>query len=303
MKKQLRELLTRVRLDLPSRQQNRRHPLPAWGLFLLPSLVGVFIFVLIPFLDVVRRSFFTAVSSKFTGLANYQTVFHNTAFVLAVKNTLLFILVCLPTLIILSFFIAILIGKTRIAQQLKSMLLLPMAVPAATLVLIWKILFSDQGNINFLLGKIGIAPIRFMETGAAFFVLVISYVWKNLGYTVLLWFAGIMSISDAYLEAAKVDGATTFKSMIYVIIPNLKPTLYTITVISFLNSFKVFREAYLVAGSYPHESMYLLQHIFNNWFINLELDKMAAAAVSIFVVLFLAVLLLQKIWDSKDGIE
>lgn len=77
--------------------------------------------------------------------------------------------------------------------------------------------------------------------------------------------------------------------------------LYTITVISFLNSFKVFREAYLVAGSYPHESMYLLQHLFNNWFTNLELDKMAAAAVCIFFVLFLVVLLLQKIWGREES--
>lgn len=270
-------------------------------LFLLPSFLGVMVFVLIPFLDVIRRSFCTAVTSKFVGVQNYETVFQNTAFVLAVKNTALFTIVCLPVLIIFSFVVAVLLGQTKVVQSVKSILLLPMAVPAATLVLVWRILFDDNGNVNFVLDKLGITPVRFMETGAAFFVLVGSYVWKNLGYTVLLWLTGIMNVSNSILEAAKADGASDFQCLIYIIMPNLKPTLYTITVISFLNSFKVFREAYLVAGSYPHESMYLLQHLFNNWFTNLELDKMASSAVCIFTVIFFVILILQKLWDTQEG--
>lgn len=271
-----------------------------WVFFLLPSMLGVLIFVLLPFLDVIRRSFVTAVTSRFVGVSNYSTIFHNTAFLLALKNTGLFTVACLPVLIIFSFLVAVLLQKTRLVQSIKSILLLPMAVPAATLVLVWKMLFADNGNVNYYLSLLGMEHVRFMETNAAFFVLVGSYVWKNLGYTVLLWLTGIMSISDAYLEAAKVDGASDTACLFYVIMPNLKPTLYTITVISFLNSFKVFREAYLVAGSYPHESMYLLQHLFNNWFTNLELDKMAAAAVCIFLVLFVVVMVLQHLWDREE---
>ena len=97
-----------------------------------------------------------------------------------------------------------------------------------------------------------------------------------------------------------VDGAGRRQCFWHVIFPNLKGSLYTITVLSFLNSFKVFREAYLVAGSYPHESMYLLQHLFNNWFVNLELDKMAAAAVCVGMVLFAVILVLQKLWDQEE---
>lgn len=76
--------------------------------------------------------------------------------------------------------------------------------------------------------------------------------------------------------------------------------MYTITVLSFLNSFKVFREAYLVAGAYPQQKMYLLQHLFNNWFTNLEMDKMAAAGVCITVVFLMGVLLLQRLWDRQE---
>lgn len=78
------------------------------------------------------------------------------------------------------------------------------------------------------------------------------------------------------------------------------PSLYTITVLSFLNSFKVFREAYLVAGDYPHTSMYLLQHLFNNWFRELSMDKLAAAAVLVAAVILVLILLLRRAWDERE---
>lgn len=266
--------------------------------FFLPSLLGVSIFVLIPFTDVIRRSFFTAVTNEFTGFTNYRVIFENQAFQLAVKNTIRFTAICLPLLITLSFLVATMLSELKQVQILKSVYLFPLAVPTATVVLIWKMFFLKQGIINGFLQHMGIHAVDFMGTDAAFWVLVFSYVWKNLGYTVILWLSGILSISNSLIDAAKVDGASDWQCMLRVILPNLKPTLYTIMILSFLNSFKVFREAYLVAGSYPHESMYLLQHLFNNWFANLDLDKMAAAAVLIAIVLFFGVLLLQSLSDD-----
>lgn len=276
-------------------KQNLRH-IP----FLLPSLIGVMVFVLIPFADSVRRSFCAAVTGEFVGVQNFKVISENEAFVLAVKNTSLFTAVCLPILIILSFFISYALCKLRYIRLIKSALLFPLAVPTATLVLVWQVLFDDAGYINSIITELGGTEIRFLHSSAAFWVLVGSYVWKNLGYTVLLWVTGMMSISISLKDAARVDGANERQCLFHIILPNLKPTLYTITIISFLNSFKVFREAYLVAGSYPHDSMYLLQHLFNNWFVNMELDKMAAAAVCVFGVIFLAIVLLQRAWD-KEG--
>jgi len=278
----------------------------AWIWFLLPSLLGVAVFVLVPFLDVVKRSFLTAVTEEWTGAGNYQRVFVNQAFRLAVNNTLQFTAVCLPMLIGLGLFLAVQLSRLKQIQLIKSMFLFPLAMPAATVVLIWKMLFSKPGFLNSGLSSLGLLPggepVDYMGTGAAFWVLVFSYIWKNLGYTIVLWLAGILAVSTDMTEAARVDGASERQCFWRVIFPNLKGSLYTITVLSFLNSFKVFREAYLVAGSYPHESMYLLQHLFNNWFVNLELDKMAAAAVCVGLVLFLAILFLQRLWD-QDGRE
>lgn len=274
----------------------------AWILFLLPSFLGVTVFVLIPFLDVVRRSFVTAVTQEWTGLNNYRNIFENQAFRLAVRNTARFTAVCLPLLIALGLFLAARLSGLKKIQLIKSLFLFPLAMPAATVVLIWKMFFVRRGLLNASLISLKILANSnlpdYMGTGASFWVLVFSYVWKNLGYTMLLWLAGIFAVPGDLSEAARVDGASERQVFWRIIFPNLKSSLYTITVLSFLNSFKVFREAYLVAGSYPHEDMYLLQHLFNNWYVNLELDKMAAAAVCVGSVLFAVILLLQALWKA-----
>ncbi len=269
-----------------------------WVTFLLPSFLGVAVFILVPFLDVVRRSFLTAVTQEWAGIRNYQVIFENQAFRLALYNTLRFTVVCLPLLIGLGLLVAVMLSRLKKIQFIKSLFLFPLAMPAATVVLFWKMLFSKQGFFNGMLLSMGLLPegqVDYMGTGASFWVLVFSYLWKNLGYTIVLWLVGIFAVPASLSEAARVDGASEWQCFQKVIFPNLKGSLYTITVLSFLNSFKVFREAYLVAGSYPHESMYLLQHLFNNWFVNLELDKMAASAVCVGLVLFFMILLLERL--------
>lgn len=280
----------------PRTQQMQHRSRRAFLAFLLPSFLGVAVFVLVPFIDVFRRSFTTAVTGEFTGLENYRTVFENGPFRLAVYNTLRFTCICLPLLLILGLAAALMLSQLKQVQLFKAFFLLPMAMPSATIVLVWKMTFSADGFLNRLLET----HVDFMWTEDAFWVLVFSYVWKNLGYTVILWLAGILAIPGDFIEAARVDGAGSFRVFWSVMLPQLKGSMYTITVLSFLNSFKVFRESYLVAGAYPHESMYMLQHLFNNWFTYLDLDKMAAAAVCVGGVLLIVILLLQRLWDGGD---
>lgn len=299
MKESMKSLI-RSKFLLQNRKKLRRTPWKEVFIFLFPGFSGVCLFVLLPFGDVIRRSFTTVVTGEWSGLSNYQMVLNNQAFLLAAKNTLRFMGICLPLLIIISLFLAYELSKSRYMKLLKSLYLLPMAIPAAAVVLVWKLLFDRQGILNAIWEPFLGEPVDYMGTNAAFWVLVISYIWKNLGYMVILWLAGIMGISEGIIDAAKVDGAGERTCFFRIILPNLKPTLYTITVLSFLNSFKVFREAYLVAGAYPHESMYLLQHLFNNWFLKLDMDKMAAAAVLTAGVMLIFILILQALWDKKD---
>ncbi len=279
-----------------------------FGLFVFPGLAGILLFVLLPFADVVKRSFTTAVTGQWNGLKNYGTIFHNQAFVLAVKNTVRFTVICIPLLVFTGLFIALLLNGLKGGKWMKSIFLFPLAMPTATVVLVWKLVFYRQGFLNLFLSRLGETTglwgeihRDYLGSGAAFWVLAGSYLWKNTGYTVILWLAGIGGIPAELSEAARVDGAGKWQRLRYIILPNLRGSLYTIVVLSFLNSFKIYREAYLTAGAYPDKSIYLLQHLFNNWFVNLELDKMAAAAVCTGGILMAVNLLLQKLWDKQEA--
>jgi multiple sugar transport system permease protein len=267
--------------------------------FVLPSLAGIAVFVLIPFLDVVRRSFTEVVHGTFTGLTNYRRTFSNEAFLLALRNTVRFELFCIPILLAVSFGTALLLAKQARASLAKSCMLIPLAVPVASVVLLWRVIFHEQGVLNRFLAFLGVGQTDWMNSEYAFWVLVFSYIWKNLGYNVILWTAGLAQIPPVLYETAWMDGAGPWQCLWKITLPSLLPSLFTITVLSILNSFKVFREAYLVAGDYPNESMYLLQHLFNNWFLNMSLDKMAAASVVCAGTIFILVLLLKKAWSVQ----
>ena len=269
--------------------------------FVLPDLAGVCCFALLPMAEVIRRSFQSAVTSQWMGLKNYREVLGNTAFRLAAANTLKFTAACIPLLVVCSLLLAVLLQRMKQAGKLlKSAFLLPVAVPAASVVLVWKTLFHSNGLLNGLLEGMGGEKVGWMTTGAAFWVLVLSYLWKNLGYDMVLWMAGLAGIPREIYEAARVDGAGEWSCFTKITLPNLLPSLYTISVLSFLNSFKVFREAWLVAGDYPQQSMYLLQHLYNNWFRELAFDKIAAGSVLTSAVVFGLILLLKRAWDREE---
>lgn len=261
--------------------------------FLLPQLVGVLLFYGIPMGQVLVRSFRSPLGDQWVGLENYETVVHNAAFQTAFHNTVRFTLVCIPALILLGLGVAMALYRMkRVGGALRSAFLMPMAVPAASVVLVWKGLFFDRGLINGWLQALGLTGIGWMDTGAAFWMLVLSYLWKNLGYTVVLWTAGLAAIPESLYEAAKVDGADGWQCFRWITLPSLKGTGATIAVLSLLNSFRVFREAWLVAGDYPHQSMYLVQHLYNNWFRELSYEKIAAGSVMTSAVVFLLAALL-----------
>lgn len=272
----------------------------AW-LFLLPSLLGVILFVLLPFADVIRRSFYEAMSGKFVGFANYRLVLTNTAFRLALRNTGRFLITCIPLLLMVSLILSLLLYyQKKHVRFFKTSFLLPMAIPVASVVLLWRLLFHADGLVNVVLVHMGKAGIDFMNTDKAFLVLIISYLWKNTGYNMILWLTGLNGIPVSLYEAASVDGAGFLAKFYYITIPRLLPSVFVIGILSFVNSFKVFREAYLVSGDYPEESIYMLQHILNNWFISLDIQKMSAAAVMCVLIFILIIIIFQKLDRAEE---
>lgn len=272
-------------------------------LFLLPSLLAVGVLVLIPFADVVRRSFFSAMGGELVGLKNYTGLFANQAFLLAAKNTALFLLVCIPLLLIVSMMLAWMIAEIREQKGiLKTSFLIPMTIPAASVVLLWQIFFHSNGLLNRFLDGFGAEAVDWLNSEWAFGVLVATYLWKNAGYDMVIWLSGIAAISPSLYESAQLDGAGGIQRLWYITLPNLLPTFFTIAVLSILNAFKVFREAYLISGSYPHESIYMLQHLFNNWFLNLDVDKMCAGAVMLAAVVMALIGLLRLLLRKGEQV-
>lgn len=250
--------------------------------FLAPSLLGVAAFVMIPFANAFRRSFFDSRGKTFVGLSVYQGVLENQAFRLAAVNTVRFMAAALPLLMAISFFLSLLVYQySRKKSFFKTVLVMPVAVPSAAVILLWRMVFCEQGIVNELLNL----KTDWIYGPSSFAVLVFAYLWKNTGYQMLLWLAALGGISDELYEAAEVDGAGWLQKLIYVTIPQVKKASGMILFLAVINSFKVFREAYIVAGSYPNDRIYLLQHLFNHWFLNLDIQKMCAAAVLLTVII------------------
>ena len=277
------------------RSRLRRGEARAAWLFLIPSLLGIAILVLVPFGEAIRRSLHNNPGTRFMGLYNYQSVLVNPAFKLAAKNTGKFIAICVPILLIISFILALSVqAMGKRGRTYKTTYLLPMAIPVASVSLLWKVLFADNGLANGVLTWLGAEPVSFLGSNAAFWVLIFTYLWKNSGYNMILWLSGMDGISKDLYEAAEVDGAGYRQKLWYITNPNLMPMLGMLSVLSLLNTFKVFREAYLVAGKYPHDSIYLLQHLFNNWFYSLDLGRLTAGAVIMAIVMLFVILILQR---------
>ena len=270
--------------------------------FLAPSLLGLTAFFLAPFLDVVRRSFTNTTGERFVGLENYAAVLGNDAFALAADNTVRFVLTCIPLLLCLSLGLALLLRQTTPFRRLmKTALLLPLAIPVFTTALLIGVTFDASGLANGILVTLGMEPAAWLTSDAAFWVLVGDYVWRNLGYCVVLWLATLSCIPENIFEAARVDGASSAHIATHITLPLLAPSIPIVLTLAVVNAFKIYREAYLVAGSYPPQSIYLLPHLFNNWFASLSVGKLAAGGVLLAGVLLAIVCLLFRAWNKADG--
>lgn len=267
-----------------------------------PGFLGVLLFYLLPSAEVVRRSFFQSGSGSFVGMANYRAVLHNAAFWRAVRNTAAYAAAGVPLLMVASLALALLVRRLSTRRKLVSALLVPTAVPAAVMVLVLRILADKHGLWN---GMLAAVPERFaglsVFTGAdylhsdlALAVVTGSFLWKNTGYMMILWLAGLAGLPKEVDEAAAVDGAGRWQRWHYVTRPQLAGSFFTIGMLSVLQIFKSYREIWMVAGSYPQENIYFLQHLLQNWYLKLEFDQMAALTVLLSATLLVLCLILQK---------
>lgn len=262
----------------------------AWEGFLLtvPLLLGCLVFYAGPFLMVLRNSAYSGIgySEHFVGLGNYRSMLRNGVFRLAFGNTLKFLMIALPVVIILSFAIALLLkNHAKKHELLKSVLLLPYIMPVVGTVLLVELLFAESGLLNAALDTLGLPVAQWLHSQYAFAVVVLLYLWKNFGYAVVLLLSGLITISDDHYQAADLDGATQWQQLRYITIPQMWYSIFFATVFSLINAFKCFREIFLIGGTHPHTSIYMLQHFINNAFDKLNYPKLAVASVLLLLVL------------------
>ena len=251
-------------------------------LLILPLAAGCGLFYAVPFLMVLQNSFQrgTGRSREYVGIETYRSMLHSSVFRLAFGNTLKFLVVALPLIILLSYAIALLLkSHARKHEALKSVLLLPYIMPVVGTVLLVELLFAQTGLVNKGLYTLGLPVEDWLHSRAAFWVVIALYLWKNTGYSVILLLSGLITIPEDHYAAASLDGATAWQQLRYITMPQMWYSVFFAGVFSLINAFKCFREIFLIGGTYPHESIYMLQHFINNCFEKLSYSKMAVASI------------------------
>lgn len=274
------------------------------GLFIAPSFLGVLVFFLIPFMVVVFYSMVdNPISNNFVGLKNFSQVIKNAAFRTAVGNTVRFSLIAVPLSVVLSLMLAIVLeAKLPFRSQFRTFFLSPMMVPVASVVLIWQVLFHYNGAVNDVLGVFGIDKIDWFKSAYSTIVVVILFLWKNLGYNMILFMAALASVPKDILEVARLESATPLQTFFYIKIRYLSSTILFVTIMSLISSFKIFREIYLLTTDYPYDTIYMLQHYMNNKFRNLDYQTLSAAAIlmSLVMIVIIGILFIVENYFGKD---
>ena len=286
-----------------STKQTRRIKISS-GFYIAPSFLGVLVFFVIPFLVVIYYSLVdNPISGNFVFLDNFKSIVRNAAFRQAVKNTFTFSAVSVPLAVILSLLLAIVLeSKMPFRTQFRTFFLSPLMVPVASIVLIWQVLFHYNGAVNDVLTMFGGNKIDWLKSDYALVVVVLLFLWKNLGYNMILFMAALASIPRDILEVARLESATPLQTFFYIKVRYLSSTMLFVTIMSLINSFKVFREIYLLTDDYPYDTIYMLQHFMNNKFKSLDYQTLSAAAIlmSIVMVAIISILFLAENRFGKD---
>ena len=296
-KKKVRKV-KRVKLSAYGRKMARKERRKD-SLFLLPSFLGVSVFFLVPFLVVVSYSVQdNPVTKNYVGIQNFVKILGNDAFREASANTFKFSLMAVPLAVIISLLMAILLDQSiPLASQFRTIFLSPMMVPVASIILVFRVLFDYNGAANEIVKFFGGTSIDWIKSDYAPFVILALFLWKNLGYNMILFLAALGTIPREMMEVAYLDSSNALKLFFIVKIRYLSPTILFVTIMSLINSFKIFREVYLLSGSYPHGSIYTLQHFMNNMFESLDYQKLSSGAIimcSVMIVIIGILYILEK---------
>lgn len=268
-------------------------------LFLMPGLLLLLIFYVIPFFSGISYSVTDgSKTNAFVGLKNYETLWQNKMFLLGLKNTLVLSVISAPLLWVMSFLLALMLLSIQPKGTFfRSASLLPYLAPSSAILLVWLILFDYGGPLNRLLDAFGVERVMWVESSALRVPIILMFIWKNLGFCMVIFLAALQTVPPALYEYATLEGGGFFTKAFKVALPHILPTAFLVFVLAWINAFKIFKEVYVIAGSYPDASVYTLQHYMNNMFSRLDYQMVTAAAYSFAVIvlaLFAVLFILQR---------
>lgn len=279
-------------------------------LYVLPSFILIIGFCVIP---IFMSGYFSFTSynimtpPKFVGLENYMKVFQDSYVADAAKNTLLYVAMTVPIQTILALVFAAFLAykmQTKTGGLLRSLMFIPVIASAVTAGTIWRIILNtDGGLLNSILNFLHIDSVNWLgSTKTALISICIVAIWKNVGYFLVIYYAGIMGISRDLYEAAKVDGATSIQQFFKITMPMLKPITYLVVTLGIIWSFQVFDLSYLMTGGGPGRStVTLVMGIYNAAFKQYKMGYACAMAMLLLLIVVIINVIENLFFKERKG--
>ena len=257
-------------------------------LFLAPGLTGLVLFYVAPFLGGIYYSLTDgSYKNAFVGLQNYVSVWNNPMFRLGLRNSMELSLICAPLTWALSFVVAALLNRIRPEGAFfRNSILMPYLMPSSAMLLIWLIMFDYGGVVNRLVVALGGERTAWLQGSALRVPIVLLFVWKNLGFAVVIWLSALQAIPEPLYEYATLEGAGFWKQAFRITLPLVVPSAFLIVILEWINAFKIFKEVYFIGGAYPEEAVYTLQNYMNNMYAKLNYQNVTTAAYSFALIVF-----------------
>ncbi len=256
--------------------------------FLLPGLAGLLLFYVAPFFGGIWYSLTDgSFENTFVGFKNYTTVWQNQMFQLGLRNTLELSLICAPLLFLLSFVISVVVNRMRPAgSTFRNTALLPYLMPSSAVLIIWLLWFDYGGPVNHLITALGGSRITWLQGASLRFPVVLLFLWKNLGFCVVIFLAALQAIPVSLYEYATLEGASFPRQAFTITLPLIVPSAFLVFILCWVNAFRIFKEVYFIGGAYPDEPIYTLQNYMNNMYSKLNYQNVTTAAYSFAVIVF-----------------
>ncbi len=280
------------------------------GLFLLPSLLGMTIFTLIPILSSLGLTLFAwdlLTPPRFVGLDNFSQLAGDAAFWDALLHTLLFIAGYIPLVMALALGVALLLDRPLKGRALfRTAFFIPVVSAWVAVSLIWSWIFNPQfGLLNYLLGLIGIhGPAWLFDPNWAMPAVILTSAWKDIGFVMVMFLAGLQNIPTEYHEAAQIDGASPLQRFRMITLPLLSPTTFFALIISLINSFQVFDQVWIMTNGGPAgATSVLVEQIVRNAFSYSQMGYAATISWVLFLLVFgvtLVQMRMQQRWVTYD---